>query len=129
DLDNLKLINDSYGHAAGDKAIRAVAHAIRSIVRADDLLFRWGGDEFLVLLFGIPDGEARRRLDSLNERLSHIELSRESAPVRVNVSHGLACFDALAHLQHAIEEADGAMYRRKQARKMEQRETTKLDAG
>ena len=50
DIDNLKSINDQFGHAAGDAAIRAVATAIRSLIRADDLLFRWGGDEFLLVL-------------------------------------------------------------------------------
>src|SRR6185436_13770238 len=51
DIDNLKPINDTLGHTVGDKAIRAVARAMRSLVRADDMLFRWGGDEFLMLMF------------------------------------------------------------------------------
>ena len=118
DLDDLKPINDTLGHAAGDRAIRAVAHAVRSVVRADDLLFRWGGDEFLVLLFGMPEEKARRRLDSLNETLARASLDdAHSPPVPLSVSHGLARFDSLGRLQHAIEEADGAMYARKQARK------------
>src|SRR5205823_2263991 len=54
DIDSLKPINDAYGHAAGDESIRAVATAIRSIVRAADLVIRWGGDEFLVILIGLP---------------------------------------------------------------------------
>lgn len=115
DLNDLKLINDSHGHAAGDKAIRAVANAIHSIVRADDLLFRWGGDEFLVLLFGIGEQDARLRLDTLDERLERAELPWMSA--NVSVSHGLACFDTLAHLDQAIERADAEMYKRKLARK------------
>lgn len=117
DLDDLKPINDTFGHAAGDRAIRAVAHAVRSVVRADDLLFRWGGDEFLVLLFGMPEEKARRRLDSLDERLARASRVDTHAPLPLSVSHGLARFDSLAQLQHAIEEADGAMYARKQARK------------
>ena len=115
DLDDLKPINDTLGHAAGDRAIRAVAHAVRSVVRADDLLFRWGGDEFLVLLFGMPEAAARRRLDSLNEALARAGLG--DAHVPLTVSHGLARFDKLGQLHHAIEEADRAMYARKQARK------------
>ena len=117
DLDDLKPINDTLGHAAGDRAIRAVAHALRSVVRADDLLFRWGGDEFLVLLFGMSEEKARRRLDSLDERLARTSTGDARAPFPLSVSHGLARFDSLAQLQHAIEEADGAMYARKQARK------------
>ncbi len=67
-MDNLKAINDGLGHTAGDKAIREVAGAIRSVIRADDLLFRWGGDEFLVVLVGLPeDGGSRANRDSYRE--------------------------------------------------------------
>ncbi len=128
DLDNLKLINDSHGHAAGDKAIRAVAHAIRSIIRADDLLFRWGGDEFLVLLFGLPPAEARRRLDTLNTRLADTTLTTNTPPAPVLVSHGLARFETMTSLQQAIEEADETMYKHKQTRKAEQLERAELNA-
>ncbi len=72
DLDALKPINDTFGHAAGDAAIRAVARAIRQVVRADDLVFRWGGDEFLVVLFGVSEEEARRRLDGLDAMLAAV---------------------------------------------------------
>ncbi|HEX6649838.1 MAG TPA: GGDEF domain-containing protein, partial [Pyrinomonadaceae bacterium] len=69
DIDNLKPINDTLGHTTGDKAIRAVARATRSLVRADDMLFRWGGDEFLVLMFKLPQPDASRRMEKLNHIL------------------------------------------------------------
>ena len=75
DLDNLKVINDTFGHAAGDAAIRAVARAVRTVTHTDDMLFRWGGDEFLVLLFGMPEQLVRQRLDSLNSLLGEISVS------------------------------------------------------
>lgn len=114
DLDNLKPINDSLGHAVGDRAIRAVAHAVRALIRADDMLFRWGGDEFLLLMFGINEAEVQRRLETLNATLSQTILHGVSEPVRLSVSHGLASFAQLAQLEAAIEQADGAMYRHKQ---------------
>jgi diguanylate cyclase (GGDEF)-like protein len=117
DLDDLKQINDTLGHAAGDRAIRAVARAVRSVVRADDLLFRWGGDEFLVLMFGMPEAKALARLDSLNARLAEVELTEARAPLAVGVSHGLARFDELTELHDAIERADASMYKGKQSRK------------
>src|ERR1041384_3704570 len=70
DIDNLKPINDTLGHTTGDKAIRAVARATRSLVRADDMLFRWGGDEFLVLMFKLPQPDASRRMEKLNQILA-----------------------------------------------------------
>ena len=63
DIDNLKPLNDTLGHSAGDDAIRAVSKAIRSVVRPDDLVFRWGGDEFLAVLYGVTEAETRGRLN------------------------------------------------------------------
>ena len=119
DIDNLKPINDSHGHATGDEAIRAVAHAIRSLIRADDMLFRWGGDEFLLLLFGVAEAGARKRMERLNAPLAETRLQRMNEPVTISVSYGIADFDKLADLQQAIEHADTAMYRRKQSAKQQ----------
>jgi len=108
DIDNLKPINDTLGHTTGDKAIRAVARAMRSLIRADDMLFRWGGDEFLVLMFKLPAEDASVRLKKLNEILE--ENCRKWVGTPVTVSHGVAGFDSLTHLAQAIEHADQAMY-------------------
>jgi diguanylate cyclase (GGDEF)-like protein len=117
DIDNLKPINDTFGHTVGDKAIRAVARAMRSLVRADDMLFRWGGDEFLVLMFNLPQSEAWRRMEKLNEILENNCRRWTSVPITVTVSYGVAGFGSLTDLGSAIETADKEMYaRRHQAR-------------
>jgi len=110
DIDNLKPINDTFGHTVGDKAIRAVARAMRSLVRADDMLFRWGGDEFLVLMFNLPQEEALRRLEKLNLILEEHGGRWTSVPITVTVSYGVAGFNSLTALGEAIETADKAMY-------------------
>ena len=110
DIDNLKPINDTLGHTVGDKAIRAVARAMRSLVRADDMLFRWGGDEFLVLMFKLPQPEASRRLEKLNKILDENCERWIGEPVKVTVSFGVAGFTSLTDLGQAIEQADKAMY-------------------
>lgn len=109
DVDNLKLINDEEGHAAGDLAIRAVANAVRSRIRADDLLFRWGGDEFLVIVPGST-------LELVNERLAPL---RDGVDVgesgrRVRFSWGFAEFGEQS-LDEAMRKADEAMYRTRSA--------------
>ena len=110
DIDNLKPINDTFGHTVGDKAIRAVARAMRSLVRADDMLFRWGGDEFLVLMFNLPQVEALRRMEKLNRILEEHCGRWTSVPITVTVSYGVAGFSSLTDLGGAIEAADKAMY-------------------
>ncbi len=110
DIDNLKPINDTWGHTVGDKAIRAVARAMRSLVRADDMLFRWGGDEFLVLMFKLPQPEANRRIEKLNKILAENCERWIGQPVNVTVSFGVVGFTSLADLGQAIEQADKAMY-------------------
>jgi diguanylate cyclase (GGDEF)-like protein len=110
DIDNLKPINDTMGHTAGDKAIRAVARATRSLVRADDMLFRWGGDEFLVLMFKLPQPEASRRMEKLNKILEENCEHWIGMRLTVTVSFGVAGFTSLTDLGQAIEQADKAMY-------------------
>jgi diguanylate cyclase (GGDEF)-like protein len=117
DLDALKFVNDTFGHPAGDAAIRAVARAIRQVVRADDLVFRWGGDEFLVALFGVSEYEARRRLDGLEAMLGVVPVPGAPEPLAVTVSLGVAAFAAVEGLERAIATADERMYRRKLARR------------
>jgi len=117
DVDALKPINDSRGHAAGDAAIRAVARAIREVVRADDLVFRWGGDEFLVLLFGMSEEEARRRIDRAHRDLASVRVPGSKEPLAVTASAGVAAFETLGDLERAIEVADDRMYRRKQRKR------------
>jgi diguanylate cyclase (GGDEF)-like protein len=83
---------------------------MRSLVRADDMLFRWGGDEFLVLMFNLPEADALRRMEKLNRILEEHGGRWTSVPITVTVSYGVAGFEALADLGSAIEAADRAMY-------------------
>lgn len=117
DIDNLKPINDLYGHAAGDVAISTVAHAIRSLVRADDLIFRWGGDEFFVVMLGFDAREARLRMENLNLLLEDVKLYGLTEKVTIKVSFGFAVFNEISALEKAVEIADTEMYKAKQINK------------
>lgn len=114
DIDNLKPINDTHGHSAGDKAIRAVARATRSLIRADDMLFRWGGDEFLLLMFKLHEDEAARRMKTLNDILEENAAQWTSTLTKIRVSTGVSGFESLSELSDAIERADQAMYEGRQ---------------
>jgi diguanylate cyclase (GGDEF)-like protein len=119
DLDNLKPINDTLGHTAGDQTIQLVAQTIRSVIRPDDLLFRWGGDEFLILWIGaLKESDAEMRLDRLNEEVGrNARSSGLRYPMEPSVSFGVAAFANRADLDAAIQTADARMYARKQAKK------------
>jgi diguanylate cyclase (GGDEF)-like protein len=109
DVDNLKSINDVAGHAAGDAAIRAVANAVRNRIRADDLLFRWGGDEFLVIVPGSSLELVERRLGNLGSGVPC-----EDGSV-VTFSWGAAEFGPTCALDVAMHDADALMYARRAA--------------
>jgi diguanylate cyclase (GGDEF)-like protein len=111
DLDHLKQINDRGGHAAGDLAIRQVATAIRAVIRADDHLFRWGGDEFLVVLPQLDEAEAHRRLESANALLAGQSSGVDG--ISLAVSYGIASFSGSVPIDAAIGQADVRMYAQK----------------
>lgn len=128
DIDDLKPLNDKHGHQAGDAAIRAVAKAIRSVVRAEDLLFRWGGDEFLVILPHVNLEESRWRFQKLDDVLKKTPLPGVAQPVNITLSVGIAPFSSSNSLEKAIDEADERMYSRKNEKK-ENRELAPAVAG
>ena len=117
DVDDLKTVNDVYGHAAGDVVIRSVVRAIRDVIRAEDLIFRWGGDEFFVIMVGLDAVTAMSRMDRLESMLSHVRIDAAIEPMAVRVSHAFEDFGDLNDLEAAIKRADSSMYREKQIRK------------
>lgn len=117
DIDDLKDINDVYGHAVGDTAIRAVVRAIREIIRAEDLIFRWGGDEFFVIMVGLDADTALRRMSRMDQMLTDILIDGVGRPLSIGVSHAFEDFNDVSDLELTIEKADAKMYLQKQKRK------------
>ncbi|MGH9458079.1 MAG: ligand-binding sensor domain-containing protein [Thermoanaerobaculia bacterium] len=91
DLDNLKQINDEFGHDAGDRAICAVADLLQSHARADDIAVRLGGDEFLFVLRSVDRSRAAQVVERLRASVDSLELGLES-PARATISLGFASF-------------------------------------
>jgi diguanylate cyclase (GGDEF)-like protein len=111
DVDRLKEVNDRHGHAAGDELLRLVANAIRSVLRAGDVVARVGGDEFACVAFDADEEAAvlgaTRRLKALRSADHH---GREP-----RVSIGIACAELGESLAHMLLRADAAMYQSKRA--------------
>ncbi|MEJ7809706.1 MAG: GGDEF domain-containing protein [Gemmatimonadaceae bacterium] len=115
DLDNLKIANDAYGHAAGDELLRHFARILRETLRASDRVYRLGGDEFLLLLPNAKPEDALTRVEGALERAEAVEV--QGRRLRVLASVGAAAYAGSEDLAAAIERADAAMYRQKAQRK------------
>jgi diguanylate cyclase (GGDEF)-like protein len=111
DVDRFKTINDSRGHAAGDAALRAVGEALRAELRASDILTRWGGDEFLVLLRGCDLAHARE----LAERVRAASAAAASPHGGLSLSVGVAERRPDEPFERAIGRADDALLIAKRA--------------
>ncbi|PWJ52674.1 PAS domain S-box-containing protein/diguanylate cyclase (GGDEF) domain-containing protein [Quadrisphaera granulorum] len=114
DLDNFKIVNDSLGHETGDQLLVAVAERLRSAVRPGDLVARWGGDEFVVLLEGAADDVAALALgEAVLARLGE-GLVVDGLPFSVSASVGVARATARhTGAEHLLQDCDIAMYRAK----------------
>ncbi len=113
DLDNFKLINDTYGHRAGDRVLQAVATCFMSGVRAGDFVARIGGEEFVILLTGVPFEQAMRIADELRTSVESLRFHFRGAPVRVTASCGATDLRPLDAPGTAFDRADGALYQAK----------------
>ena len=115
DLDHFKDINDRYGHLAGDQVLKSVAEAIADCTRSSDILFRYGGEEFLVLL----SNTARQGALMLGERIRRSIEAHEcyygEQALRVTTSLGVACFTNGDNNESLFERADTALYAAKSA--------------
>jgi diguanylate cyclase (GGDEF)-like protein len=111
DVDGLKQLNDNFGHVLGDVALLRVAKAIQQLAGSEDRLFRWGGDEFLLLTLDQTTATVVARLERLNATLAVPDV------VAVQVSHGAVDFDSLGELPDAVKRADIEMYARKRERR------------
>ena len=111
DVDHLKTINDRLGHDAGDRALRLVADRLRQVARGEDQLFRWGGDELLLLMPRMPRGVLEQRLDDLNRELRSGKHWSEPLVPALGISYGVVEYrHDDGSLDAAINAADQAMY-------------------
>ena len=113
DIDHFKQINDRHGHAGGDRVLRELAQEMLATLRMSDVLARWGGEEFVVMLSDSRVTLARGGLERLRERVLGLRFELEGGPQAVTVSAGLAEHHAGESVAQTLERADRALYEAK----------------
>ncbi|MGO4235430.1 diguanylate cyclase [Pseudarthrobacter sp. YAF2] len=112
DLDHFKTVNDTYGHAAGDYALKAFADACVATVRSTDLTGRYGGEEFVILVPGASAGRAEAIAEEISRRLA--DAATPDGLELPTASYGISTYDAgTASVDHLIASADAALYKAK----------------
>lgn len=114
DIDHFKSVNDTHGHDGGDIVLRSVAASLAEHVRTADVLARFGGEEFAVLMPGADLADATARAETLRAAVADLAVEVASGTVvQVTVSIGVAAYDG--SIEEALQRADAALYRAKQS--------------
>jgi len=121
DVDRLKPINDSFGHAAGDEVLKVIANALTRQIRASDVVGRLGGDEFALLLWNLSETDAKAKAVIFEQAIDELSFVFRGQQVTAGASAGVALLGAQSDAARALEEADAAMYVRKAHRRHEPR--------
>ncbi|GAX88267.1 diguanylate cyclase [Lebetimonas natsushimae] len=121
DIDNFKRINDTYGHLAGDEVLKKVAEIIKNKIRLSDYLFRYGGEEFVIVFSAIKDTETlKEKLDEIRKTIAStfIDVEKEQK-INITVSIGgiLVKLSKRMPIKNLIEKADELMYKAKKSGK------------
>lgn len=112
DIDHFKAVNDTHGHAAGDLVLQSFADTVRRNVRDTDVLARWGGEEFVLLLCDTPAADAVALMERLRQAVQamQVPVPQGGGPITVTVSIGLARHTPADPLAGTLERADQALY-------------------
>jgi len=115
DIDLFKKINDTYGHLAGDKALKVIATALKKSMRETDFIARFGGEEFVLILPNLKPEALQKPLDLLRKKIKAIPFKFKGAQVSISISIGATLFKENDKIDDALERADQALYAAKEA--------------
>lgn len=113
DLDNFKRVNDTFGHDVGDEVLRGMSKALNDTLRDDDIIGRWGGEEFIVALYGARVKTAQKIAERVRAAIERIKISVGGKRVPVTASIGLASHSKEKDMFELVQNADMAMYQAK----------------
>lgn len=113
DIDDFKRVNDQWGHAVGDYALVKTAGIFQSMIRKQDWVGRWGGEEFLIIVPGSPRCDAEPLAERVRAEIASSEYNPSGASFGITVSIGFACADPTSTVDEILKKADDALYRAK----------------
>lgn len=113
DIDHFKNINDTYGHPAGDQVLQTLTAGLGEVLRGDDVLFRWGGEEFLVLSSDCDAEQAEQLAERIRNKTESLAVYRGEATIKITVSIGIAQMHPGENADKLIARADNALYQAK----------------
>ncbi len=114
DLDHFKQVNDTWGHEIGDRVLQMVARTLQKNTRRNDFVGRWGGEEFLLILFDLDEKHLYRIAQKLRVLIAHSELPLPNGKLRVTASFGATMMRAEDTLETLLERVDALLYQSKQ---------------
>jgi diguanylate cyclase len=117
DIDNFKSVNDTFGHAVGDRVLKAVGRLLRVSIREQDLVARYGGEEFIVMLPDATAGTARGICERIRRGVEEFAWGSIAPGLAVTLSFGVATDPSVVHHERLISVADGLLYEAKAAGK------------
>ncbi len=116
DIDHFKSINDTYGHAGGDLVLQRLSQSLRAVVRQEDTVCRWGGEEFMVICPNLALSEGIQMAQRLRKTIASTPTNIEGKPTQITVSLGISEWRmALQNYEQLLTEADQALYAAKRA--------------
>jgi diguanylate cyclase (GGDEF)-like protein len=114
DIDNFKLINDTYGHDCGDVFLVKISNVIKSVLRQSDRVARWGGEEFIILLTDITLEDGRRVAEKIRKKLRETIIVYDNTPISVTMTFGISEYNERIDLSTLINRADQCLYKGKE---------------
>ncbi len=114
DMDNLKIFNDNFGHAVGDKALVLLSEKLKELTRTDDIVCRYGGDEFLIVLHKTNLEDGFKRVDQWRKTMEEVRIPHQGLEINITFTGGIATYPIHGEtLETVIKVADDALYQAK----------------
>lgn len=113
DIDHFKNINDTYGHDVGDEVLKTVANTLKKDLRVGDIVARWGGEEFIAILLGANEEQAKMKAEQIRAEVEKIVFEKPEG-LKITISIGVSEFEDGKTFEDLVKHADEALYASKQ---------------